>query len=112
MPGWLTTKTATTSSNSDSSNISSGLDSVLEQLGKSQVVLNTNRATVGARLNQVELADDINAGIKLQLQTVLSETRDADYLETISRFNQQLTALEAVQKTFMQVSELSLLKFF
>ena len=97
---------------SDSGNISSGIESVLEQLGKSQETLNANRATVGARLNQVELADDINAGIKLQLQTLLSETRDADYFETISRFNQQLTALEAVQKTFMQVSELSLLKFF
>lgn len=92
--------------------ITSGIEQVLTRLGQSQEVLTAQRATVGARLNQIELADDINAGMKQQLQQVLSETRDADYLETISTFNQQLTALEAVQKTFLQVSELSLLRFF
>lgn len=92
--------------------INSGIEQVLTRLGKAQETLTAHRATIGARLNQIELADDINAGLKLQMQQVLSETRDADYLETISRFNQQITALEAVQKTFMQVSELSLLKFF
>jgi len=92
--------------------ITSGIEQVLTRLGKAQETLTAHRATIGARLNQIELADDINAGLKLQMQQVLSETRDADYLETISRFNQQITALEAVQKTFMQVSELSLLKLF
>jgi len=95
----------------DSSNITSGIENVLERLGKSQETLDAQRAVIGARLNQAEMADEINAGLKFQLQTVLSETRDIDYLEVISRFNQQVTALEAVQKTFISVSELSLLKF-
>jgi flagellar hook-associated protein 3 FlgL len=95
----------------NSNNITSGIENVLERLGKSQETLDAQRAVIGARLNQAEMADEINAGLKFQLQTVLSQTRDVDYLEVISRFNQQVTALEAVQKTFISVSELSLLKF-
>ncbi len=93
-------------------NIVPELEQVLVRLGKSQEVLNAQRASIGNRLGQIELTDDFNADMKLQLKQVLSDTRDADYLEAISLFNQQVTALEAIQKTFMQVSQLSILRFF
>jgi flagellar hook-associated protein 3 FlgL len=88
------------------------LERILVRLGKSQEVLNAQRASIGNRLGQVELTEEFNGNLKQQLQGVLSDTRDANYLEAISQFNQQLTALEAVQKTFMQVSQLSILRFF
>jgi len=88
------------------------IERILVRLGKSQEVLNAQRASIGNRLGQVELTEEFNGNLKQQLQGVLSDTRDANYLEAISQFNQQLTALEAVQKTFMQVSQLSILRFF
>lgn len=80
------------------------LDNVLE-------TITSQRAIVGARLTQVEFSSNFNSDWSLQLQTALSETRDVDYAETISLLNQQVTALEAIQRTFVSISDLNLLRF-
>ena len=69
------------------------------------------RAGSGARLNNIETLDDINQDFKLQLQTTLSETRDLDFTEAISRFNLQLTSLQAAQQAYIQTTGLSLFQF-
>jgi flagellar hook-associated protein 3 FlgL len=42
---------------------------------------------------------------------VRSSLEDLDYAEAISRFNQQLTALQASQQAFIKVQDLSLFNF-
>lgn len=69
------------------------------------------RAGIGARLNNLETLEGINQDFKLQMETVLSETQDLDYAEAISRFNLQLTALQAAQQAFVKASGLSLFQF-
>lgn len=69
------------------------------------------RAGIGARLNNLETLEVINQDFKLQMETVLSETQDLDYAEAISRFNLQLTALQAAQQAFVKTSGLSLFQF-
>jgi flagellar hook-associated protein 3 FlgL len=81
-------------------NLDQALDSVSNQ-----------RAAVGNRLAHVESIDDLNQDFKLQLETVLSATQDLDYAEAVSRFNLQLTSLQAAQQAYTKTSELSLFRY-
>ncbi len=87
------------------------LAAVLQGIDQALAKVADTRSTVGARLGAIETQRSINADHLLQLQTTLSEVRDVDYAEAISRFNQQLTALQAAQQSYAQVSRLSLFDF-
>lgn len=69
------------------------------------------RTDLGGRMNTAETQSRINEDQLLQVRTALSEIRDLDYAEAISRFNLQQTALQAAQQTFVQVQRLSLFNF-
>lgn len=73
--------------------------------------INNQRATVGARLGHIDSVDSINQDFKLQLETVLSATQDLDYAEAITRFNLQLSSLQAAQQAYMKTSGLSLFQY-
>lgn len=73
-------------------------------------ILNT-RATVGARLNAIQEQGFANEAFEVAVTTVRSSLEDLDYSEAISRFNQQLTALQASQQSFIKVQNLSLFNF-
>lgn len=69
------------------------------------------RADVGVRMNHVDQQLEINDGFKLQLQEMLSEVQDLDYAEAISRFNMELTALQAAQQAYVKMQGLSLFNY-
>lgn len=66
------------------------------------------RAQVGARLNTVESTREFHADSALLTKGVLSEIRDLDYAEAISRFSQQNMVLQAAQQSFSRISQMSL----
>jgi len=69
------------------------------------------RAEVGSRLKAFEQQKDLNEDRLVDLNSAVSEIRDLDYAEAISRFNQQQVALQAAQQTYTQVNRLSLFDF-
>lgn len=69
------------------------------------------RARIGARMNAIDEQKTANEAFSLAVTEVRSSLEDLDYAEAISRFNQQLTALQASQQAFMQVQNLSLFNF-
>lgn len=69
------------------------------------------RAEVGTRLRTLEQQQGLNEDRLLDLNTAVSEIRDLDFAEAISRFNQQQVALQAAQQTYTQVNRLSLFDF-
>ncbi|MGD8525671.1 MAG: flagellar hook-associated protein FlgL [Thioalkalispiraceae bacterium] len=69
------------------------------------------RARVGARLNTIDRQENINDNQIYESQVALSDLRDLDYAEAISRMNIQLTALEAAQQSYTRVQGLSLFNF-
>jgi flagellar hook-associated protein 3 FlgL len=73
-------------------------------------VLNT-QGSVGARLSSVSRQTEVNDGVSYNNQQILSELRDLDYSEAISKLSLQLTGLEAAQQTFTRVQGLSLFNF-
>ncbi len=80
------------------------IDSALES------VLDT-RASVGARLNTIDNQKNANDSFSLLLQENRSSLEDLDYAEAISRFEQQLLALQASQQSFVKVQGLSLFNY-
>jgi flagellar hook-associated protein 3 FlgL len=73
-------------------------------------VLDT-RASVGARLKELDALEETGSYMHLQNQTRLSELQDLDYNEALSRLAMQQITLEAAQKSFVQVAGLSLFKY-
>lgn len=69
------------------------------------------RAEIGGRLQALETQQTTNTDLTLQLKTTLSQTRDLDYSEAITRMNQQLTALQAAQASYVKVMGLSLFNY-
>jgi flagellar hook-associated protein 3 FlgL len=69
------------------------------------------RASVGGRLNAIEEQHEINADSELVLQTHLSEERDLDYAEAITRFERQMLALQAAQQSYVKIQSMSLFNY-
>ncbi|MET0070811.1 MAG: flagellar hook-associated protein FlgL [Candidatus Thiodiazotropha sp.] len=79
------------------------------QLAQEHIV--SVRARGGARLNTIDEQRNINEDFTLTMQKALSETEDLDIVEAISRFEQDLIALQAAQQTFNMVQGLSLFNY-
>lgn len=69
------------------------------------------RTRGGARLNTIDEQKGINDQFILTMQTALSGTEDLDMAEAVSRFEQELVALQAAQQTFNMVQGLSLFNY-
>jgi len=79
----------------------SNLDRAIENLGRV-------RADVGSRLKEIDFLAANAEDLDVQYAETLSGLQDLDYTDAISKFTQQQIQLEAAQKTFAQVSRLSL----
>ena len=73
--------------------------------------LSTVRASVGSRLATLDDVDERLVGLDTQLQTTLSEVRDLDYAESISRLQLHSLSLQAAQAAFAKVQGLSLFNY-
>jgi flagellar hook-associated protein 3 FlgL len=87
------------------------MNSTLENLDQAIGNVVQARADIGGRLQALETQQNTNADLGLQLTTTLSQTRDLDYSEAITRLNQQLTALQAAQASYVRVMGLSLFDY-
>jgi flagellar hook-associated protein 3 FlgL len=66
------------------------------------------RSDVGTRLQELESLTNASEDMQVQHKATLSELQDLDYTAAISEFTQKQVQLEAAQKSFAQVSRLSL----
>ena len=72
-------------------------------------VLNV-RADVGAKLNELDNLDNAGSDRALQYSKSLSDLQDTDYASALSDLAKQQTIMEAAQKSFVQLTSLSLFK--
>lgn len=93
------------------SNLTNGLNVGINNLDSAlSNVLNT-RATLGLRLNELDALQTTGDNMSLQLKQSLSALQDTNVTQSISDLNQQQTTLQAAQKSFAQVSNLSLFTY-
>jgi len=69
------------------------------------------RASVGARLNEIDALDDTGSARDIQYQENLADLVGLDPLEAYSRLMQQQITLQAAQKAYVSVSGLSLFQY-
>jgi flagellar hook-associated protein 3 FlgL len=87
-----------------------GLATAIGKLkGSVDNVLNV-RADVGAKLNEIDNLDTAGSDRALQYSKSLSNLQDTDYASALSDLAKQQTIIEAAQKSFVQVTSLSLFK--
>lgn len=86
-------------------------DVFLDDMNLVQEQIADARTRGGARLNTIDEQKSVNDQFILTMQTALSETEDLDLAEAISRFEQELVALQAAQQTYNMVQGLSLFNF-
>ena len=90
---------------------SSGLASAMDKLQNAvDSVLNV-RASIGAKLNEIDAMDISGADRDLQYSKTLSDLQDTDYASALSDLAKQQTIMEAAQKSFVTTSGLSLFQF-
>ena len=83
----------------------------ITQLDSALQTFSDTRASLGARMNSIEQQRSANVSVELLMQENLSELEDLDYTEAVSRFEQQLLALQAAQQSFSRVQGLSLFNY-
>ncbi len=66
---------------------------------------------IGTRLEKMEHLEATLSNLKLQELSRLSELEDADFVEVVTRLQQQQTALEAALRVTSAMSDLNLVKF-
>jgi len=71
----------------------------------------TARSNVGGRLNALDQQQELNQDFILDVQTTLSDVRDLDFAEAVSRLNVQTAGLQAAQQAYVRVQGLSLFNF-
>ena len=75
------------------------------------VHIQSQRTTIGNRLQLLENRSEENAAISLRLEKQISELQDLDFAEAVSKLNIQSTALEAAQQSYIRIQGLSLFNF-
>jgi flagellar hook-associated protein 3 FlgL len=83
----------------------------LDNLDAAETHISTARGEIGARLNVLDSTVALHEGIDEVNQKVLSDVRDLDYAEAITRLTNEETVLQAAQQSFARISNLSLFNF-
>lgn len=91
--------------------LTNGLNAALVNLDRALDNVLGIRASVGARLQELDALDSLGEDLALQYQQILSQLQDVDYAQAISDLSRQQTYLEAAQRSFLRVSALSLFEY-
>lgn len=104
----LNTPTGTPAANAK---LTSTLQGSLQQLDKATDHFLGVRAQVGTRLATLDSVDASREAMDIDTASTLSDLRDLDYAEALTKMNQQLVGLQAAQMSYSKISNLSLFNY-
>lgn len=84
---------------------------VMREMDNSLDNILTHRASVGARLNELDILDRVGDNRELNYSQNLSDLVDLNYVEAISEYSLRQVGLQAAQKAFVDVKGLSLFNY-
>lgn len=91
--------------------LSSTLSGSLQQLDQATDHLLGVRAQIGVRLATLDSVDASREARDVDLASSLSDLRDLDYAQALTKMNQQLVGLQAAQLSYTKISGLSLFNY-
>lgn len=92
-------------------NFQNSIIAIQTQLSETEDHLLSVRTEVGARLNTIDNADGARTTYSDLLTNTISDLRDSDYADSISRMSQQEVALQAAQQSYTTIAKLSLFNY-
>ncbi len=98
-------------SDAQQANVSNQANQVLLELDQALDQVLLMRTQLGARLNVVDAAKEINTDLSIHNQSVVSQLEDLDLTEAIIDLKAQSASLEATQQSFLIIQGLSLFNF-
>ncbi|MCE9683060.1 flagellar hook-associated protein FlgL [Halomonas alkalisoli] len=87
------------------------INSVMREMDNSLDNVLTVRASMGARLNELDVVDAVGSNRMMNYDKTLSDLVDLDYNEAIAEYSLRQVGLQAAQKAFVDVKGLSLFNF-
>lgn len=102
---------ASTGSGAGKTLLANRIGFALTDLDQAQENLLRVRAGLGARMNEIDALASAGEDLNLNYEQTLSRLQDVDYAAAFTRLTQQQMSLEAAQKTFINVSGLSLFNY-
>jgi flagellin-like hook-associated protein FlgL len=87
------------------------MDRGLGELDRMMNRLTFNISEVGTDLHVADMQTEVVEETQIQLKGVLSNAQDLDYAEAVTRMQKQMLSLEAAQRSFAQISRLSLFDY-
>lgn len=84
---------------------------VMREIDNSLDNILTHRASVGARLNELDILDRVGENREINYTQNLSDLVDLNYVEAISEYSLRQVGLQAAQKAFVDVKGLSLFNY-
>lgn len=81
------------------------------QLGNAFDNITKYRADLGARLNQLQSTSTSQENLNLITQETLKQLREIDPISVATNYNLQLTNLQAAQKSFVSIQNLSVFNY-
>lgn len=91
--------------------LTNSLNRGLNNLDNALNTVLTTRSSLGLRLNEIDTLQTAGEDLSLQFKQTLSQLQDVDYNKALSDLTQQQMNLQAAQKTFSKISELSLFNY-
>ena len=101
----------TTTGDAGQARLANGLSAASSILSTAYDNVLSVRADVGARMKELDYLGSAGDDLDLQYSSTLSDLQDLDMVKTVSLFTQQQITLQAAQKSFTQISGLSLFNY-
>lgn len=87
------------------------VDKTLVNIGNALTNVSSAQSEIGARMNTLESATNLNLDTKLYSTKVLGSLQDLDYAEASTRLQMETFVLSAAQSSFVKVSQLNLFSY-
>jgi flagellar hook-associated protein 3 FlgL len=100
-----------TTSPSDAAIFQSRIGGAIANMDKALERVVSVRAEVGSRLNAIDQATETREDEAIDLQSLLSDLRDTDYADAISKLNIQYAGLQAAQQAYTKIAQMTLFDF-
>lgn len=107
----LTTLTTSSTGGAGQTKLANGLSVSNNNIDNALANVLQVRASVGTRLKEIDVLDSAGEDLNAHYTDAINKLQELDLAEAISNFTQQQIAFEAAQKSFLQISRLSLFNF-
>jgi flagellar hook-associated protein 3 FlgL len=91
--------------------LNNGLNTAMSNLDNGLANVLNVRASVGARMKEIDAVQSMGQDLSVQYQQVISQLQDVDYATAITDLSKKQVTLQAAQKSFATLSSLSLFQY-